>query len=297
MATTKQNVLETIATKVIAMMEEHGSGWTKPWSGFVSDHGTPRSGVGRRYTGINSLWLTVEMMERGYTQPIFATFKQWQSLNAKVKKGEKGIPVVFFKKIDIEDKETGEQKTIPMLKHFTVFNIDQVEGADGMRIEADKIPNEQAWLDDLTAEEIIEAQGAEINHVAGDRAYCVRHTDEIVVPLKAQFSSQDGYYGVVFHELTHWTGHKQRLDRTFGKRFGDEAYAFEELVAEMGAAMLCAVTGVSVEPREDHAKYLSSWIKAIKDDSSKLMTAASMAEKASMFILDNANKTQLVEAA
>jgi len=297
MATTKQNVLETIATKVIEMMEEHGSGWTKPWSGFVSDHGAPRSGVGRRYTGINSLWLTVEMMERGYDQPIFATFKQWQSLNASVKKGEKGIPVVFFKKIDIEDKDTGERKTIPLLKNFTVFNIDQVEGADGMRIDVDALPNDQEWMDDLTAEQIIEAQNADIQHQAGDRAYFSRDLDHIVLPLKGQFASSDGYYGTAFHELTHWTGHKSRLDRTFGKRFGDEAYAFEELVAEMGAAMLCAVSGVTVEPRPDHAKYLASWIKAIKDDASKLMTAASMAEKASMYILETANQTQLVEAA
>lgn len=299
MATIKRNVLEEIATKVVTMMETSGSNWAKPWAGMVSENGAPRSAVGRRYTGINSMNLAFEMMDHGWDQPIFATFKQWQDKGAKVLKGSKGVPVVFFKKIEVEDRDLndGSTKTIPMLKHFTVFNIDQVEGADGLRINPVDLPNDQAWMDELTAEEVIEASGADIEHKAGDRAFFAPSQDRIVLPLKAQFSSADGYYGTALHELTHWTGHESRLDRQFGKRFGDQAYAFEELVAEMGAAMLCGATGVTSEPREDHAKYLSSWIKHIKDDPKKLMTACSMAEKAATFLLEKAGKIESISEA
>lgn len=299
MAQVKRNVLEEIANKVVEMMETSGTNWTKPWSGLIADHGAPRSAVGRRYTGINSMNLAFEMMGNGWNQPIFATFKQWQDKGAKVIKGSKGVPVVFFKKVEVEDRDLndGTKKTIPLLKHFTVFNIDQVEGADGLRINADDIPNEQAWMDDLTAEEVIAASEANINHKAGDSAFFSPSHDLIVLPLKAQFKTQDGYYGTALHELIHWTGHASRLDRQFGKRFGDSAYAFEELVAEMGSAMLCGATGVESEPRDDHAKYLAGWIKGIKDDPKKLLTACSMAEKAATFLLEKAGHIEAQEAA
>ena len=293
-----RNVVNEIAEKVIKMMETSGTDWIKPWSGHIAEHGLPRSAVGRRYTGLNQLNLSVTAWENSYSDPIYATFKQWQSIGANVKKGEKGTAVVFYKQITVEDKDfPGTETTIPMLKHFSVFNIDQVEGADGLRPDPQDIPNDQTWDDNLTAEDVLIRSQARIDHKAGDRAFFSRKHDCIVLPLKQQFQDSGSYYATALHELTHWSGHQSRLDRKFGKRFGDTAYAFEELVAELGSAMLCSLTGVSVEPREDHAKYLNGWIKEIKDDSKKLLTACSMAEKAASYLMELASQETTKEKA
>jgi len=293
-----RNVVNEIAEKVIKMMETSGTDWIKPWSGHIAENGMPRSAVGRRYTGLNYLNLSVTAWENVWADPIYATFKQWQSIGANVKKGEKGTAVVFYKQITVEDKDfPGTETTIPMLKHFSVFNIDQVEGADGLRPDPQDIPNDQTWDDNLTAEDVLIRSEARIEHKAGDRAFFSGKHDCIVLPLKQQFQDSGSYYATALHELTHWSGHESRLDRKFGKRFGDSAYAFEELVAELGSAMLCCLTGVSVEPREDHAKYLNSWIKEIKDDSKKLLTACSMAEKAATYLMDLASQETTKEKA
>jgi len=292
----KSNVIEQITDRVIEMMETHGANWTQPWVAATVEHGAPRSAVGRPYSGVNRWMLQLAMMDNGWGQPVFATFKQWKSMGAQVTKGSKGTHVVWFSKVTKED-ETGETVSFPILKSFVVFNIDQVQGADGLRIEPDTIPDDNDWEEHVTAEAVLSGSGAVIRNVASDRAFYAPSVDAITLPKPEQFADPAGYYGTALHELVHWTGHESRLNREFGKRFGDEAYAFEELVAEMGAAILCGVTGVTNEPRDDHAKYLNNWLNVLKKDKRALITACSHAEKAARFALDTADMSSLVEAA
>ena len=280
-----------ITAKIIEQMETAGPNWLNPMVNGAPA-GMPRNAItGHRYQGINVLLL-------GMTGGYWATYKQWQSKECQVRKGEKGTHIVFFKKIKIKDKDTNEDKMIPMLKTFCVFGANQVEGEfadklNGMkdkRDETDVIADVEAW---------VQATGAVINQSNQARAFYSPAYDEIHVPNREVFvatetsSATECYYSTLLHELTHWTGHKSRLDR-FSKssRFGDTAYAREELVAELGAAFQCAMLGVSITPREDHAKYLNNWISVLKNDSRAILTAAAAAEKAVQFIEDLQGQSQ-----
>lgn len=285
----KQNeVMQQIADNVIKMMKEHGSDWTKPWRKAVGNTGEPISAKKRFYSGINRLNLGLVIALSGYSSPVFATFKQWKSLGASVRKGSKGVPVFFYKPTKITDKDTKEVKIIPIAKSYVVFNADQVDGWNGSWLEQDAEELEQEWDDVLSADQIINACGANILHTKGDRAFYRPASDTITLPTREQFADASGYYGTAFHELVHWTGAEKRLDREKGKRFADERYAFEELVAELGAAMLSNVAKVDIEPAPHHAQYLNNWIACLQDHSSAIVKAASLAEKAAQFILDAA---------
>jgi antirestriction protein ArdC len=232
------------------------------------------------YRGINviNLWAC----GFGCASSRWATFKQWQQLGAQVRKGEKGSPVVFYRALQIEDRETGEEKSIPMMRYSSVFNADQVDddprcGEDHREPLPDGVTREQV------ADSTISATGARINY-GGDRACYDRGRDEIAIPHWQAFANTEGFYSTVFHELTHWTGHKSRLDRNLAGRFGDAQYAMEELVAELGAAFTCAGLGIELEPRIDHANYIASWIKVLTDDKRALFTAAARASDAAEYI-------------
>ena len=287
---TKRNALAEIAQHVIEAMETTGTDWLTPWATVTGAHGLPENAKGRQYTGLNRLYLGMMAASNGFTSNTFGTYKQWQSLGAHVRKGATGLPVVFYKALDITERDpaTGQESTkqIPMLKHFIVFNASQVEGWDGQHLE-DDADAVQTWNDHLDAEQVIRNTGATINHAKQNRAFYSPSSDVIVMPERHQFVDAGAYYGTMLHELTHWTGAKHRLNRDFSGRFGNEAYAFEELIAELGAAMLCVKTGVTSTPREDHAKYLNNWVSVIKKDNKAILKAASAAEKAAQFILDH----------
>lgn len=274
----KPDVYQEVTDKIINLMETHGSNWCKPWEAGGLPSGLPFSVTSRAaYSGIN----VVLLWASGYASSEWGTFKAWQAKGAKVKKGAKGTPIIFFKQLPVKDKNTDQKKMIPMIKQFYVFNAEQVEGYE---------PEPIKTLEPLellnNAEQFIKNTGATIHKIAGDNAYYRPSTDSITVPLPEQFKGEahsdrlHGYYGTVLHELTHWTGSKKRLDREKGIRYGDEKYAKEELIAELGAAFLCAELGISSEPREDHAHYLNSWLKALKDDKKLIVKAASQARKA-----------------
>ena len=278
----KSDVYQEVTDKIINLMETHGANWCKPWESNGLASGLPFSVTSRAaYSGIN----VVLLWAAGYASSEWGTFKAWQAKGAKVKKGEKGTPIIFFKQLPVKDKDTDQKKLIPMIKQFYVFNAEQVEGYE---------PEPIKTLEPLelleNAEKFIKNTGATIHKVAGDNAYYRPSTDSITVPLPEQFKGEahsdrlHGYYGTVLHELTHWTGSKKRLDREKGIRYGDEKYANEELIAELGAAFLCAELGISSEPREDHAHYLNSWLKALKDDKKLIVKAASQARKACEFL-------------
>jgi len=240
------------------------------------------------------LW--VSAMERGFSAPIWMTFKQALELGGHVRKGEKGSPVVYAGAIQKteEDAQTGEEidRTIPFLKSYTVFNVEQIDGLPGhFTAKAEAVSNPEARIDE--AERFFEATGAEIGH-GGDRAFYAPGPDRVQMPAFEDFRDAGSYYATLAHEITHWTRHKKRLDREFGReKWGDAGYAREELVAELGAAFLCADLGIELEDREDHAAYIGSWLKVLKNDKRAIFSAAAHAQRAADYL----HNLQISEAA
>jgi antirestriction protein ArdC len=280
----KFDAYQTITDQIIGLIETHGANWVKPWVGNGGTAKRPISvSTGKPYQGCNPLLLWAA----GFSDHRWGTYKAWQDKGCQVKAGQKaGAHIVFFKALDIKDKESGEDKTIPFLRTVAVFNAEQVEGAEPL---VESAPESPAEADARVAAALAFARntGANVNVVAGsDRAYYSPLSDKIVVPAITDFigtatsSSQEAYAGTVLHELVHWSGHRSRLDRLKAMSFGDEDYATEELVAELGATFLCADLQISAEPRPDHAQYLAAWLKALKGDKRLIVRAASAASKA-----------------
>lgn len=281
----REDVYTRVTDKILADLERGNLTWLQPWqaghaAGPVS---RPLRASGERYRGINVLMLWAASMEKGYVAPIWMTFKQASKLCAHVRKGEKGSLVVFadtFKK-KVQD-EAGEEleKEILFMKGYTVFNVEQIEGLPA-HYYARAEPQHTTALERVeSAERFFVATGAAIRH-GGNRAFYRIDADYVQMPEMQTFRDVESYYAVLSHEVTHWTRHSSRLARDFGrKRWGDEGYATEELVAEIGAAFLCADLGITLEPREDHAAYIASWLKALKEDKKMIFVAASHAQKA-----------------
>jgi antirestriction protein ArdC len=210
-----------------------------------------------------------------------------------VRKGETATHIIFFKSLDIKEKQAdGSQtdKTIPLLKSFAVFCADQVDGLPAAE-QAQPETADQADARISRALDFVTRAGANMQILPGSsRAYYSSTIDKIVVPAASDFigtptsTPVEAFAGVVLHELIHWTGHGKRLARTFGTSHGDADYAKEELVAELGATFLCADLGISTEPRADHAQYLASWLRVLKDDKKLIVRAASQASKAAGYL-------------
>ena len=215
------------------------------------------------------------------------TFRQALELDAHVRKGEKGSLVVYANSITRteHDEKSGEdvEREIPYMKGYTVFNVEQIEGLPEIYYaKAAPTLDPVARIDH--AEKFLHATGAKIAH-GGNRAYYSLSTDAVQMPPFESFRDADSYYSTLCHELTHWSGSKNRLDRDFGgHRFGSNAYAQEELVAELGAAFLCADLELALEAREDHSAYIANWLEVLKGDSRAIFTAAAHAQRAADFI-------------
>ena len=284
---------ETITNNIISLMEEHGTDWIKSWSSV--DAGFPMNAKTKKcYQGINVLML----MMGQFPSNKFASYKQWQEMGRQVAKGSTGTPIVFYKQIQIEDKETGEEKKIPLLRFSTVFNESQLSDYEPVEVETgggDKIFN-----DFDAVESFVSYTGATIKH-GGDSAFYTPSMDYINMPPKTAFKDIDGatseqnYYATLLHELTHWTGHKSRLDRLGSS--SREAYAFEELIAEIGATMLGVYLGVEHKPLKNHAKYLNSWLKALKDDSNAIFKASAKSGQAFDLLTKMAEEKELKKVA
>jgi antirestriction protein ArdC len=224
---------------------------------------------------------------QNFAAPIWMTFRQALELDAHVRKGEKGSLVVYANSITRteHDEKSGEDvdREIPYMKGYTVFNVEQIDGLPELYYaKAAPTLDPVARIDH--AEKFLHATGAVINH-GGNRAYYSHSTDAVQMPPFESFRDADSYYSTLAHELTHWSGSKNRLDRDFGgHRFGSNAYAQEELVAELGAAFLCADLELALEPRADHAAYIANWVEVLQTDSRAIFTAAAHAQKAADFI-------------
>jgi antirestriction protein ArdC len=232
-------------------------------------------------------------MAQNFAAPIWMTFKQASELDAHIRKGEKGSLVVYADSITRKetDERTGDEidREIPFLKGYTVFNVEQIEGLPEVYYaKAAPTLDPVARIDH--AEKYFAALGATIRH-GGNRAFYGIAADAIQMPPFETFQDADSYYATLAHECTHWTGSKTRLDRDFGgHRFGSEGYAVEELVAELGAAFLCADLELALEPRKDHASYIATWLKVLAADKRAVFTAAAHAQRAAEFINSKATE-------
>jgi len=271
-----QTIYSEITQSIIEQLENGAAPWIKPWK---ADSSADKNLVSQKpYQGINRLLLGMSSMVKGFSVPVWASYKQWEAIGANVKKGEKGTKIVFYSPVSKENKQTGGVEKYAVLKTYFVFNAAQVEGID--IVPAETVAAEFTAVE--LAEQRIIKTGAAISH-GGDAAFYMPSADRIQLPNKSAFDSEANYYATAFHELAHWTGSKNRLDRDLDKgRFGNPAYAFEELVAEMSAAFLCSDYGIQGELR--HAGYIGHWLKALREDSKAVFKAAALAQKAADYI-------------
>lgn len=267
---------DRITDRITALLEQGTVPWQKPWKAKT---GWPRNFVSHKpYRGINVFLLHAMC----YESPCWLTFRQATQLGGSIRKGEKACPVVFWKQMKIEDKESGKEKKIPLLRFYHVFNVAQCDG----------LKNSPP-----TAEEIITAKPAEI--VAGmpqppvikhgmARAFYSPHEDSVGMPDRERFNTEDGYYATLFHELVHSTGHEKRLKRATlaeNNGFGSNPYCKEELVAEMGAAFLCGHAEIVERTIDGSAAYIKGWLEQLRNDKALIVQAAAQAQKAADFIL------------
>ena len=280
------SVYQRVTDEIIRQLESGAMPWIKPWK---ADSTADKNIISQKpYSGINRLILGMEGMLKGYETPVWASFKQWQGLGATVRKGERGAMIVYYQpKVIGKDKE-GNESMYMLLKSYFVFNVSQ---CDGIEIRPELIETLDFVASD-EAEKRIALTGANISH-GSDAAFYSPGNDRIQLPNKATFDNPESYYATAFHELTHWTGSKSRCDRNLSGKYGNPAYAFEELVAEMGAAFLCQDYKIQGEMR--HAGYIKNWLKACKDDNKAIFKAAALAQKAADYV--NALNVELKIAA
>ena len=283
------DVHQHITNQIITAIEAGAGDWIMPWHRSGHSIGRPKNiASGNAYRGINILSLWIAGEANGFEHGLWGTYRQWQEKGAQVRKGEKSSVIVFYKELEraCED-DPSETTTTLFARASRVFNAAQV---DGFALpEGETMPTEDRIHPVATAEALIAATGARIS-IGGDRA-CYRLTDDVIaMPDRPRFtgsqaaSPTEDWYGTLLHELTHWSGAKRRLDRDLSGRFGDDAYAMEELIAELGAAFLCADCNISNQPRADHAAYLSGWLKVFKADKKAIFTAASAASRAADYL-------------
>lgn len=283
----KADIFDSITNSIIEVIEAGKACGSITWAGQGKAAGLPFNlKTGAHYNGINVLLLWAAAASAGYTANAWLTFKQAQEMGGHVRKGEKGTSCVFWGSKEIEDEEKDEDATkkIVFAKGFTLFNIEQI---DGIEFASEAVASNE-WQAIERAEAVIKATGARIFE-GGNRAFYAAVKDEIHMPDRNRFVSAQNFYAVQLHELSHWTGHKTRLGRDLQNRFGSEAYAMEELVAELGAAFLSADLGIAGRI-EGHASYIESWLKVLKSDKRAIVTAASAASKAAQFILSAGNQ-------
>jgi antirestriction protein ArdC len=291
------SLYEEVTAKIIAQFEAGCFPWVQPWSAAGAVPGLPRNAVtGRAYSGVNVLILWGAVIERAFPSQYWLTFRQALAAGGCVRKGETGETIFYAARftpnsdkptetlrggaVEGQNGATEQPQGIPFLKRFTVFNVAQCDGLPP-RIAADPAPLPERQLV-ADAESLIATSGADFR-IGGARAFYSPTEDYVQVPPQPAFTAPIDYYRTALHELGHWTGHPSRLARTYGKRFGDSAYAREELCAELAAAFLCAALGIV--PTVRHADYLGPWLAVLREDARAIFKAASHASKAADYLL------------
>lgn len=290
--TPKIDLYDKVTQSIINALEAGVRPWMRPWNGPEGCGGLPVRANGQLYSGINVvlLWTAAEI--KGFSNARWMTFNQAKELGGMVRKGEKATMIVYASRFVPKDEKARAERDgdkareISMLKQYFVFNVEQIEGLpeDYYGKPAKAPETTKAKLERLDhLEAYFAATKADVRH-GGNQAFWSPGEDFIRLPDLDSFKDVESYYATKGHEFIHWTGAKSRLNRDYSTRFGSEAYAAEELVAEMGSAFLCAVLGITPEVREDHAQYLDHWLKVLRGDKRFIFTAASAAQKAVTFL-------------
>lgn len=290
----KRDLYQQVTDKIVAQIEAGALPWVKGWS--TSGSMIPMNAVSERpYSGINVLlyWASLEC---GWSRPRFLTYKQATEAGGHVRKGEHGMRVYYFKQLEVKDRDNvDETRKIPMLREYTVFNVAQCDGLPDSLVTGEvsrpRSIGERLGL----ADEFITSTGADFREGAGAPCY-IPSKDFITVPAFTEFHDTPEFYAAAFHELAHWTGHKSRLDRDLKIRFDKDAYALEELVAELTAAFLCAEFGLD-NAHANQAAYLDGWLKILKANNRAIFTAASKAQKAADYLRGLAIAAPIAQAA
>lgn len=284
----RRDIYAEVTGRLIAAIESNPGQPQMPWRRTREPLWLPKNALTKnRYNGVNiiSLWVAAEA--RGFSSPIWATYRQWADMGRQVRKGAKSELVIFYKEFEVEaspdDADDDGKRRVARASY--VFNAAEIDG-----FEQPDPPERLGPIERIdAADRFIRATRARIRH-GGDRAFYRLSTDHIQMPDEALFcgtdtmSRDESYYAVELHELCHWTAHPTRCNRDLGKRFSSQAYAAEELIAEIGAAFLCAEIGVTQDTRADHAQYLAQWLKLLKDDPKAIFTAAAKASEAVTYL-------------
>jgi antirestriction protein ArdC len=295
-ATEKPDVYRKVTDAIVNAIESGIGQYRMPWTVRQDKGFSPVSvGSAKPYRGVNTLVLWAQSQSKGYGSALWGTYQQWQGLGGQVRQGEHGSPVVYW---GTYEKQTGEDEGENshrglFAKGYTVFNIEQVDGCKlPKRFEPKLSHNERI----AHADAFFAGVGVQVRD-GGNRAFYRPDTPEAVyMPGFDQFPDAVNYYSVLAHESTHWTSHASRCDRQLGKRFGDDAYAIEELIAELGSAYTMARLELELTPREDHAQYIQSWLRVLKADKRAIFTAASKAQQAADFVVRESGRTVEVAA-
>ena len=285
-----KDVVHSITKNILKLMKEQGSQWTKPWANKLFT-----SVDGYKYTGGNIMQLAFEP----YDRYVWGTYKQWIKHGCQVKKGESSTKLLFIKKYikEVERKGETKEQMFQLFRTFDVFNIEQVEGNTEKFIGFDTFENKVN--DNDNADVFIRNTKAKISR-SGKACY-IPSIDEIRMPSKESFintehsTATENYYCTMFHELTHWTGHKDRCDRKLSTKFGSSGYAFEELVAELGSCFIASHLNITSSPREDHAMYLNNWIKCLEENEDAIWKASSLASKSLDFCKNLQSTTNVIK--
>lgn len=286
---------DTITRAIIERLEAGTRPWVRPWTGGAVSR--PLRACGTPYRGINVLWLWMAAEAGGFSSPYWLTYNQAQLQGGQVRKGERGTIAIFYKSYSklVEDVETGDARdeSRRVLKSFVVFNASQIDNIpDRFRPAAATLPEPEER--DQALDAFFGAIPARLRHF-GDEAYYSPVTDQITMPAITAFIDRDHYRSTLAHELSHWSGHDSRLARSLGGRFGSDAYAMEELIAELASAMLGAELGLPTAHLDNHASYLASWLRVLKADNRAILTTAAKAEEASTYLLAIAREQAIAD--
>lgn len=285
----RRDVKDEVNDTIISLLEQSQNlDFVNAWT-FITAQIPHNPITETKYRGINWLYLNAACHVRKYAVSRWLTFLQVQQLKGKIKKGAKSAPVFYFSKIDVDSIDPAGNLTTEkkgFMKYYSVFNVAEIEGLSEDFYKVDIQPDLKDFEKNDLAEQVICSTGADIIYLPQNRAFYNRAHDNITLPIREQFIGAEPFYSTCFHELIHWTGAPTRLDREKGASFGDEKYALEELIAELGASYLCASLGFTNE-LSNQAAYIQSWLKALKNDKNFLFKASAKAQKAQDFILDN----------
>ncbi|EPY6756010.1 ArdC family protein [Klebsiella pneumoniae] len=279
---TRTDIYQTVTDNIIAALEVGVKPWSCPWQRVPGMSGLPCNfATGISYSGMNIMLLWCSASKQGSGDSRWMTYKQAQAVGGQVRKGEHGTTAIFYTTLEKEN-EYGGIDQIPMLKTFTVFNVQQI---DGLPLTTETVSPEATFDPLPKAENLFQKSGANIIE-KGQNAFFRPSTDEVWLPERYLFSDAANFYATGLHELVHWSGGKSRLNREIKGKFGSEDYAYEELIAELGSAFLMADLGILGEVQ--HESYIASWLKALKNDKRYIFKAASAASKAHRYLMDKA---------